>query len=105
MEKIVDFIIILDDGVRKRHYHMTENGTVKYFTVQLEIKIKSKWKTIIRYDCSHGFSHIDKYDINGKQIKTKLYLNFKTALTFADWDINKNWQKHKDFFLKGDLND
>ena len=37
MAKIVDFVIIFDDGVRKRHYHETERGKVVYFAVQLEL--------------------------------------------------------------------
>jgi len=31
MGKIVDFVVIFDDGVRKRHRHETEKGNVKYF--------------------------------------------------------------------------
>ncbi len=40
MAKIVDFVIIFDDGVRKRHYHETERGKVVYFAVQLELEVK-----------------------------------------------------------------
>ena len=39
MAKTVDFIIIIDEGVRKRHYHETEKGNVVYFAFQLEIKV------------------------------------------------------------------
>jgi hypothetical protein len=55
----------------------------------------------IRYDCSHGFAHVDKYDIKGKQTKRMLNLNFESALTYGDWDINENWLKYKQEFLKG----
>ena len=34
MAKTVDFVVILDNGVRKRHYHETEKGKVIYFVVQ-----------------------------------------------------------------------
>lgn len=47
MPKVVDFVVIFDDGVRKRHFHRTEKGEVKYLSVQLEIleiKVKGKWK-------------------------------------------------------------
>jgi hypothetical protein len=40
MAKIVDFVVIFDDGVRKRHYHKTEKGKVISFVVQLEIEVK-----------------------------------------------------------------
>ena len=102
MAKIVDFVVIFDDGVRKRHYHETEKGKVTSFVVQLEIKVKKgEWKVAIRYDCSHGFPHVDKYDIKGKQTKRTLNLSFESALTFGDWDINENWLKYKQEFLKG----
>lgn len=95
MAKIVDFVVIFDDGVRKRHYHQTEKGKVISFVVQLEIEVKGEWKVGVRYDCSHGFSHVDKYDIKGNQTKKMLNLSFESALIYGDWDINKNWLKYK----------
>lgn len=106
MSKSIEFVVIFDDGVRKRHYHETEKGEVTYFVVQLEIKVKKgDWKAAIRYDCSHGFAHVDKYDINGKKVKRILNLNFESALTYGDWDINENWLKYKQEFLKGVINE
>jgi len=101
MEKVVDFIIVFDEGVRKRHYHETQKGKVAYFAVQLEIRVGGDWKPVIRYDCSHRVSHMDKYDIKGNKTKTALNLSFESALTFGDWDINENWTKYKEEFLKG----
>ena len=101
MGKIVDFVVVLDDGVRKRHRHEAEKGEVLYFAVQLEIRVKGEWKVVVRYDCSHGFPHVDKYDIKGKQSKKALNLSFESALTYGDWDINENWLTHKQEFLKG----
>ena len=101
MGKTVDFVIVLDEGVRKRHHHETEKGMVINFAVQLEVKVGSDWKTVVRYDCSHRFSHMDKYDIKGNKTKTALDLGFESALTFGDWDINENWPKYKEQFLKG----
>ena len=105
MAKIVDFVVVFDDGVRNRHYHEMEKGKVTYFAVQLEIEVKGEWKVAIRYDCSHGFSHVDKYDIKGNQTKRLLNLSFESALTYGDWDINKNWLKYKEEFLKGMMNE
>jgi hypothetical protein len=105
MAKVVDFIVIFDDGVRKRHYHEPEKGKVTHFVVQLEVMFEGEWKTVIRYDCSHGFSHVDKYDIKGNKTKTMLNLSFESALTYGDWDINKNWLKYKQEFLKGVQNE
>jgi len=44
---------------------------------------------------------VDKYDIKGNKIKTALDLSFESALTYGDWDINENWLKYKEEFLKG----
>lgn len=105
MSKVADFVVIFDDGVRKRHFHETDKGKVKYFAVQLEVRLKDEWKIVIRYDCSHGFSHIDKYDVKGNQTKRVLNLNFESALTYGDWDINENWLKYKQDFLRGVTNE
>jgi hypothetical protein len=35
--KVVEYVIIFDEGVRKRHYHETEQREVIKFVVQLEI--------------------------------------------------------------------
>ena len=88
MGKIVDFVIIFDNGVRKRHHHETEKGKVTYFSVQLEVEVKGEWKVAVRYDCAHGSSHMDRYDIKGKQVKRMLNLSFESTLTYGDWDIN-----------------
>lgn len=101
-KRAVDFVVILEDGIRKRHYHESEKGNIIYYVVQLEARIKNKWKTVIRYDCAHGFSHIDQYDLKGKQLKTNLDLSFENSLKLADWDINENWEKYINLFLKSE---
>ena len=92
----------LGKGARKRHYHKTEKGKVIYFVVQLEVEIEEKWKPVNRYDCSHKFVHIDRYNIKGEKIKENLYLSYEESLTLADEDINLNWEYHKEKFLKGE---
>jgi len=101
MAKTVDFLVVLDEGVRKRHYHESDKGQVTRFAVQLEVKIEGDWKVVVRYDCSHGFAHVDRYDITGKKTKKALNLTFESALTFGDWEINKNWRKYRNAFLRG----
>ena len=92
----------LGEGARKRHYHRTEKGKVIYFAVQLEIEIKEKWKPVIRYDCSHNFVHIDRYNIRGEKIKDDIHLTYEDSLTLADEDININWKFYKKKFSKGE---
>jgi len=101
MSKSIEFIVILDDGVRKRHRHETNGGKVTNFVVQLEIRIEQEWKVAIRYDCAQGYSHVDRYDKTGEKTKRLLNLQFESALTYGDWDINENWQHYRDSFLKG----
>jgi hypothetical protein len=101
MSKSVEFVVVLDDGVRKRHRHETISGKVVHFAVQLEIRVQQEWRVAVRYDCAHGNAHMDRYDIRGNQTKRALNLQFESALTYGDWDINENWQKYRDAFLKG----
>jgi len=35
MGKTVDFVVVLDDGVRKHHYHRTDKGRFLYLAAQL----------------------------------------------------------------------
>ena len=91
----------LGKGVRKRHYHKTEKGKVVYFAVQLELEIEGKWQPIIRYDCSHKFAHIDRYNIRGEKTREDICLSYEDSLTLADEDINLNWESYKEQFLKG----
>lgn len=101
MGKTVDFVVVFDDGVRKRHYHQTAKGSILYFVVQLEVRVRGIWKPVVRYDCSHRFSHMDKYDMKGNKTKIPLDLSFESALTLGEWDIDENWSKYKEEFLKG----
>ena len=89
---------------RAELYQKNNRGAVPvflHFVVQLEIRVNQEWKVAIRYDCAHGYSHVDRYDIMGKQTKRPLNLQFESALTYGDWDINENWPHYRDAFLKG----
>lgn len=105
MSRIIDYVVVLEDGVRKRHYHESDRGNVVCYAVQLEVRIEGIWTVVVRYDCSHGFSHIDRYDRKRVQTKTILNLSFESALTLGDWDIGENWMTYKQGFLKGETNE
>ena len=102
MVQITDYVIILNDGVRKRHVHESDKGHVVRFTVQLEFRVDGEWKPAVRYDCAHGYAHMHEYDLNGTQIKRDLRLSFAHALTYADWDVNENWLEYRQRFGKGE---
>ena len=97
------YLILLDIDVRKRHYHVTEDGRIMKFVVQLELKIGGVWKEVLRYDCAHGYAHKDSYNIMGKCRKINLFLQYEESLTLADDDINENWELYRERFLRGDF--
>jgi hypothetical protein len=99
--KVVEFVVILDNGVRKRHRREVERGEVLSFAVQLEVLVGDEWKPVVRYDSSHEFAHTDLFTIDGRKKKIPLDLGFSSSLTLADWDINENWEEYVRNFLRG----
>jgi hypothetical protein len=89
------YLILLDIDARKRHFHMLEGGKIVQFMVQLEVKTGEIWKEVVRYDCAHDYVHKDCFNMKGKQRKMRLSLEYQEALTFADGDINQNWQTYR----------
>jgi len=97
------YVILLDEVARKRHYHVVTAGKITKFVVQLEVKVKGIWKGAIRFDCAHGYTHKDTYNKKGQTRKMNLHLDYDKALTFADDDINEYWEIYKEKFIKGDF--
>jgi hypothetical protein len=96
------YIIPYSKNTRKRHYHKTERGRVVNFVVQLEVEVEGgEWKPVVRYDCSHKFIHRDAYNLKGRQRKEELGLTYEEALTFADEDIDENWERYQVAFTRG----
>jgi hypothetical protein len=63
--------------------------------VQLEVKTAAEWRQVVRYDCSHKFVHRDSYDLKGRQEKEAIDLGYEEALTFADEDLDENWERYR----------
>jgi len=101
VKRNVDYVVVLDDGIRKRHMHETERGQVTRFAVQLELRIGVVWMPVIRYDNAHGFTHKDIYSRDGSVVKEGLDLGIDSALTYGDWDINENWEQYVRQFTGG----
>ncbi len=99
--KIIEYVVPLGDDARKRHYHEVLKGKVIGFAVQLEVFVENEWKVIIRYDSAHGFSHIDRYYLDGRKIKKGLHLNLNEAIILADEVIKENWKVYQEAFLEG----
>ena len=93
-----NYIIPYSRDARKRHYHKTERGRVVNFVVQLEVEVGAEWKEVVRYDCSHKFAHRDSYDLKGRQRKEAIDLSYEEVLTFADEDLDENWERYRSIF-------
>ena len=99
--RVTEYIIPLGDNARKRHNHETDKGKVTGFIVQLEVFVNGQWQTVIRYDSAHGFSHIDRYQRDGRKVKIDLHMTLSEALNMADEDIKENWKTYQRVFLEG----
>ena len=99
--KSKEFIVFYASKCRARHFHRRAKGKVIEFCVQLEIKYKGEWAVFIRYDSSHEFAHRDVIHANGRKEKFTLgILDYNEALTFAQIDLDKNWQTYQQNFFK-----
>ncbi len=89
-----------DDRLRIRIN--VEKGKVRDVFIQYESRIRGKWYSIIRYDCSHGFFHRDLINPKGEETKQSISIrNLKDALIYAEQDIKDRWEWYKEKFKKG----
>jgi hypothetical protein len=102
-----EFVVVLGNDSRIRHYHNRIRKEILEFRVQLEIQVKGGWKPIVRYDTAHGFAHRDTYHADGRVGKTPLpFGDCNSLLTFAEDDLHTNWELYRERFLKeADSND
>lgn len=101
MDKSREYVVPYSYNCRRRHYHKYAHGKILEFSTQLEVKIKDKWYVPVRYDTSHGFSHKDIIHANGMREKVPLGIpDYNEALTFAQIDLDTNWQIYKKRFYK-----
>ena len=95
------YIFMLSDSDRKRHEHLKDKGKIIEFVVQYEMLYKDKWIPVIRYDTAHGFVHKDLINPDGS--KEKIFMgeaNLNEVMNIADKDINENWEKYKNRYLR-----
>ena len=79
-----------DDRLRVRI--AIEKSKVTDVVIQYETRIKDKWHTVVRYDCSHGFFHRDLLSMKGDKIKQPISItNLNDALTYAEQDLKDRW--------------
>lgn len=80
----------------------THSGRPTTFTVQYETIDAGVMRSVVRYDCAHGFAHVDIMDRAGAQI-VKRHLpghwNLKQALHEAEMDLTNNWERYRAQFF------
>ena len=95
------YIFMLTDQDRKRHEHISEKGAICSFVIQYEILHDDKWVPVVRYDNAHGFAHKDLMKPGGSKEKILIgSLDLNEALTLADKDIQENWTRYREHFLR-----
>ncbi len=100
--KTTRYVYLLTFNDRKRHEHVVERGRVMKFMVQYETFVEGVWRPVVRYDTAHGFPHVDKIHSDGTVEKISLLTNdLGEALTFADQDIDENWERYKEAYMRG----
>ena len=95
------YIFQLSDKDRKRHEHLIDRGRVSGFIVQYEILLNERWVPVVRYDTAHGFAHKDIIGSDGREEKIFIGIaDLNEALIMADRDINENWERYKERYLR-----
>ncbi|MBI5632126.1 MAG: hypothetical protein HZA15_01435 [Nitrospirae bacterium] len=95
------YVFMLTDEDRKRHEHVSENNRIVSFVVQYEMLHEGKWTPVIRYDNAHGFAHKDLMNPDGSKDKILIgEADFNEALSMADKDIQENWEKYRQRYLR-----
>lgn len=95
------YIFMLSDKDRKRHEHLIASGKITGFVVQYEFWVGNEWIPVIRYDTAHGYAHKDLMNPDGSVEKIFIgVVDFNEALTLADKDINENWERYKERYLR-----
>ncbi len=104
--KTVSFVAKLIPDTRRRHTHVRLKNDIISFVVQLEVLVKDKWFSIVRYDTAHGFAHKHLFHYREEPEQMALFTdNYAEALDFADADIKSNWEFYRERFLMEVKND
>jgi len=99
---IIDFPIGKDNRLIIRFVYRVLQSKISDFMIQVEyrglINGKEDWRSIVRYDCAHGFIHRDLLFIDGRKTKNKLPMqNNRQAINFA---IDEIFAKLKDWLIE-----
>jgi len=80
---------------------ITENGELTDIMYQFESLIHTKWTSIVRYDCAHGFFHRDVLQPNGDKEKQLIEMDsLKSASNYAEQDLKDRWEWYRERYIK-----
>lgn len=79
----------------------TEKNKVKYFIIQYYAKTPKGWRTIIRYDCAHGYLHIHTFGLSRKKAKRTEVIegDYNQLFTELRKQVLENLKKIKENYL------
>ncbi len=100
-----DFVIERSPSDWIRIRITTHRGEVTDFTVQYETAVDGKWLAVIRYDCAHGFPHVDLLNRRGEVFsKSALPRDppLNVALELGISDLRSNWLAYRARLLGDD---
>ncbi len=106
-EREKDYTKPLGEGVRKRFRIVRKGHKILNYTVQLEVEVKGEWKPVVRYDPADRGPHCHIMRLDGEEKDEELDFPFaidvgyRDALQHANDDIERNWKRYRDRFLKG----
>ena len=60
------FTILLSSDDKVHREFIVKNGKLTDFVIQYHSKVKGGWRTILRYDTSHGYAHKHIYHLKRK---------------------------------------
>ncbi len=97
--KRTEYTQLLTDKDKLRIEFTQHHGTISKFVVQYYSLIGSRWRTIMRIDNCHGFSHKHACYLHRKEFTVVLSREPNIAFTELKEYILKNLQKIKQNFL------
>ncbi len=79
----------------------TEKNKVKYFVIQYYAQTPKGWRTIIRYDCAHGYLHTHIFGLSSKKAKRTEAIegDYNQLFTALRKQVLENLNKIKENYL------
>jgi hypothetical protein len=70
---------------------------------QLEVELRGAGVPVVRYNMAHGQAHIDVYEILRRKRKQCLALPPGGLVTVAEEEIQDNWERYQEEFLRRNI--